>query len=142
MKQSISLKERFGCQPAAETKTGTTVSHRVALAALKQHRKWAAKLDWIGPTDRADQNRAANAVMGCLRIIAASPTTDLRGWLGRKPRREKLRAPADVWRTDAGRRAMRELVVLTVSELEASRAFRPMAEVGPLPVGGPRKYGS
>ena len=43
-----------------------------------------------------------------------------------------------VWKRD-GRRAIRELLALTVSELEASRLFRTDVDVGPLPVAEPHK---
>ena len=79
-----------------------------------------------------------NTVVGCFYILATSPGFNLRAWIDRKPGRKGLTTASTVGRTKQGIQAVRELLALTISELEA-RTWCKEVEVGPLPVKEPRK---
>lgn len=105
------------------------------IAALKKFTRW---LNSLKSVDEAAQNQAVNTVVGCFHVLEASPTMDLRAWMGRQPRRKKLKAPAKAMKFKTARHAIGELIWLTIAELEASKAFLTDVEVGPLPMPKPR----
>ena len=107
-----------------------------AIESLKKLARWVEKLDDV---KEADEHQAVNAVVGCLRIMAQSPTTHIREWFRRQRGRKKLKTPMVAVRSPEGRRAISELIALTITELEASQSFRREVEVGPLPVEEPRR---
>ncbi|MBP60395.1 MAG: hypothetical protein CMJ62_02610 [Planctomycetaceae bacterium] len=80
----------------------------------------------------------ANVVIGCFHILRTCPTHDLQAWLARKPNRAGLKDASTVGRTKQGIQAVRELIALTISDLEA-RTWLKEIEVGPLPVKESRK---
>lgn len=114
------------------------VKTKAAMNALEGLAEW---IQTVEPYEdlKTNQNRAVNTVIGCYNIVSRSPTTNIRAWIDRKPHRKALKTASKAIKTKSGRRAIAELIRLTLSELEASRGFRPDVEVGPLPVREPRQ---
>jgi hypothetical protein len=84
------------------------------------------------------QERMADTVVGCFDLLEQCPTLNMAAWLKRRPRRAALDEPSTAARTAEGRKAILELIALTISDLEASAVFRPEVECGVLPMRAPR----
>ena len=102
---------------------------------LKSHARWIEGLPAKQQIANVDRNcRVSNVVEGSLCIMAASAHCDIRQWIAHRPRRKQLKRPMQAVWTREGRKAIQELLTLTISELEASRGFRRDVDVGPLPI--------
>lgn len=88
--------------------------------------------------DFSFQDRMADTVAGCFDLLEQCPTLNLEAWLKRRPHRAALDEPNTAAHTAEGRKAIRELIALTISDLEASTVFRPEVECGVLPMRAPR----
>lgn len=108
-------------------------------AVLSQLRK---ELTWLNGwkmshwgRDSVD-NRAANLIAACLYLLAQVPTTDLRAWIARKPHRTNLKSYRRAIRRGMGRKAIQELITVTISAVEA---FSPRKtwHTGPLDCSAP-----
>jgi hypothetical protein len=116
------------------------VKTTTVIQALKSHAGWVDRLPKKPRTENVDRDfKAANIIEGCLAIMAASAHCDIRRWMADRPRRKRLKRSREVVWTREGRKAVRELLALTISELESSRSFRKDVDVGPLPIAEPRK---
>jgi hypothetical protein len=110
------------------------VKTEAAITTLERASRWLKRLTRV---QEDDEHEAVNLVTGCFWILRQSPTTDVRAWLARRPHRKALQQPARAIATERGRRAIRELILLTRSEVQACQAFRPHVDVGPLPMAEP-----
>jgi len=111
----------------------------IMIQALRQ---WQARLETVTERQLRDpyfHERMEDLVVGCFDLLEYSPTLDVAAWVKRRPRRLALKDPSTGARTSAGRIAIKELVALTISDLEASAGFRPHMESGVLPMKAPRK---
>ena len=87
-------------------------------------RKLKKELNWLKGWKKANwgrpsvDNRAANLIIGCFYVLKQS-TTDLRAWIDRKPHRQHLKNCRRAIRLEDGRRAIEELVELTISGVDA-----------------------
>lgn len=108
-----------------------------AIQILKTQERWLPEQPPYRSVTR--DRRVSNIVQGCLSIMAASISCDIRAWMARRPRRRKLLKPRDAAWTKDGRKAIRELLTLTISELEASARFRKQVDVGLLPLPEPKR---
>ena len=116
------------------------VKTTTVIQALKSHAHWIERLPEKQRAENIDRDyKVSNIVQGCLCIMASSAYCDIRQWIAHRPRRKQLKRPIQAIWTHDGRKAIRELLELTISELEASRSFRPNVDVGPLPITEPRK---
>ena len=111
-------------------------THSAALTALKKELTWVKRqLTDRDPDPKRLADHALDVTVGCLHILADCPTLDLAAWADRKPgRRKAIVGCRAVARTRAGNKLVCDLIRLAISDLEASKAFRPTVEVGPLPV--------
>jgi hypothetical protein len=98
---------------------------------LKKQLRWVEE---IKSATQEDEYRAVDTVTGCFHIMAQSPTTDIRTWLTRQSRRKKLSDPARAVKSKQGRRAIAELVALTILEIKTNASFWNEIDVGLLPV--------
>ena len=103
--------------------------------SLKKHAKWCAGLGPDAPYSKPIAEKYEDIVVGCLDLMDyAVPSDKLDRWIDHKPRRACLRKlKMTIW-SQQGRRAVQELIKLTISELEACALFRPEVEPGVLPV--------
>ncbi len=114
------------------------VKQASVLFSLKKLARWIQTLSESKRRHEATENRVEDVVCGCFDLLQYSPTTDVAGWIASKPRRKKLDNPAKAVWTQQGRRAILELIELTISEVEACQGFWPEPiEVGVLPVRKP-----
>ena len=114
------------------------VKQASVLFSLKKFARWIQNLPESKRGHEATENRVEDVVCGCFDLLQYSPTTDVAGWIASKPRRKKLDNPAKAVWTQQGRRAILELIELTISEVEACQGFWPdPIEVGVLPIKKP-----
>ncbi len=109
------------------------------VSSLMGFQRWFAKMPKWQKLDASSTIRVADTVTGCLDVLDYAPTTNKDAWIARRPERALLFEPRVAMRSENGRKAIRNLVDLVISELEAARPFRPVVEVGVLPVKEPRK---
>ena len=116
------------------------VKTTAVIQTLKSHARWIDGLPGRQLSANIDRDyRVSNIVEGCLCVMAASAYCDIRQWIAHRPRRKQLKQPIEAVWTRQGRKAIQELLKLTISELEASRGFRRDVDVGPLPISEPTK---
>lgn len=106
----------------------------IAIHSLKRLSCWIATLPESKRGHEATENRVEDIVVGCFDLMEYSPTTNLVGWLAHRPRRKQLRNPAKAVWHKSGRKAIQELITLTISELEACLPFQPTVVAGVLPM--------
>lgn len=104
------------------------------VGSLVRFQRWLAKLPQWQKLNASSTIRIADTVTGCLDLLDYAPTTNKDAWIARRPERSLLFEPLAAPRTVSGRKAIRDLVALMISELEAARPFMPVMEVGVLPV--------
>ncbi len=109
------------------------IKYTLVLQALERHVRWVAKLTPRNLGESAARDRAHDVVVWCLDFVELSPTTDLTAWIARRPHRKLLDDPERAVRTVRGRRAILELLELTISEVAASASFLPQVEASLLP---------
>jgi len=111
-------------------------SHGAALTALRKELSWVKRqLTDRDPDPVRLANRAQDVTIGCLYILADSPTLDLAGRTNRKPgRRKAILGCRQSARDRKANKVLCDLIRLAISDLEASQSFRPTVEVGPLAV--------
>ena len=129
----------FISQQSKKHPSGAGLSPKALVAKLKWNREWLQALR-DGKRAPGDSDRAINLLVGCLQTMAQCGRPSLGDWLDRK--RERRRTLKDIrnrFRSDAGNRVLRQLVELTVSQVEAC-SWRKGYWVGALPTGGePRR---
>ncbi len=114
------------------------VKQTVVVKTLRKLSVWIKNLPRDKHYHERTRNKVEDTVVACFDFLQYAPSTDVAAWMERKPRRQQLDNPARaVWFPD-GRRAILELIELTISEFEACRTFWPNPiEVGVLPVRKP-----
>jgi hypothetical protein len=113
------------------------VKAKVLAAGLKRLGRWIEQLKPQDLNREETRNRVEDTVVGCLDLLDYSPTTDMVEWRGRMPRRRRLDDPCRAVLTRDGKRAIDDLIQLTISELLACEAFQPEVYVGVIPVRPP-----